>query len=513
MKSGRGGARLEAVTVALTVALLAAGGARADADLTPTPLNATPGASTGGSTSGDFVEQPVNSATSASQSAPGGPAIDPFAFLKNVQRDSAFFGDLWGLRPALAKFGTTLTIQDQDEALGNLTGGTQRTAVYEGLTTATLQTDTQRAFGLYGGLFNASALQIRGGNLSTQALDSLQTASGIEADRATRLWELWYQQKFNDRFDVKIGQQSIDQEFMVTQNGGYFVNTMFGWPMLPSADMPGGGPAYPLSALGVRARVHFGDQYTLLVGVFNGQPAPSAVGDAQRSNPNGVSFPLGQGALAIAELQYAYPGNNTLVKAGAADPLSRTYRIGFWYDTEKFADLQYDNTGQSLASPTSTGIARTHSGDYAFYAVADQMIWRDQDPGHNLNLFVRPMFTPLEDRNLIDFSLNAGLTVHQPLPDRGDDVFGLGMGYTHVSASASAYDKAYAVYNPGQFWPTRSGETFLEATYQYQATAWLQIQPDAQFVFNPGGGLADPNSPTRKIGDELVAGVRVNAQF
>ena len=39
---------------------------------------------------------------------------------------------------------------------------------------------------------------------------------------------------------------------MVSQNALLFVNTMFGWPMVPSADLPGGGPAYPLSALGVR---------------------------------------------------------------------------------------------------------------------------------------------------------------------------------------------------------------------------------------------------------------------
>jgi porin len=32
-------------------------------------------------------------------------------------------------------------------------------------------------------------------------------------------------------------------------------------------------------------------------------------------------------------------------------------------------------------------------------------------------------------------------------------------------------------------------------------------------VFNPGGGLADPNSPTRKIGDEFVLGVRTNILF
>ena len=61
---------------------------------------------------------------------------------------------------------------------------------------------------------------------------------------------------FDDKFDVKIGQQSLDQEFMVSQNASYFINTMFGWPMLPSADLPGGGPAYPLSALGVRGRLH-----------------------------------------------------------------------------------------------------------------------------------------------------------------------------------------------------------------------------------------------------------------
>ena len=241
----------------------------------------------------DFHQQDVG----ASQPAALQPMADPFAFMKNVQRNAAFFGDMWGFRPFLAKYGATLTIQEQSEVLGNLTGGTGTAAAYEGLTTATLQVDTSRAFALNGGLFNASGLQIHGGNLSSQTLQTLQTASGIEADRATRLWELWYQQKFGDNFDVKVGEQSIDQEFMVTQNGSYFINTMFGWPMLPSADMPGGGPAYPLAALGVRARAHLSDQLTLLAGVFNGSPTRVAAGDPQRTDPNGVSFPAGQGAL------------------------------------------------------------------------------------------------------------------------------------------------------------------------------------------------------------------------
>ena len=48
-------------------------------------------------------------------------------------------------------------------------------------------------------------------------LGTLNTASGIEAEATTRLWEMWYQQSFLDkRVDVKIGQQSIDQEFITS---------------------------------------------------------------------------------------------------------------------------------------------------------------------------------------------------------------------------------------------------------------------------------------------------------
>ncbi len=52
----------------------------------------------------------------------------------------------------------------------------------------------------------------------------------------------------------------------------------------------------------------------------------------------------------------------------------------------------------------------------------------------------------------------------------------------------------------------------FEATYQYQATAWAQIQPDLQYVVNPGGGVVDP-STGGKVGNALVAGLRVNITF
>ncbi len=445
----------------------------------------------------------------------GGANAGPFAFLDSWQRTNYLLGDMWGLRSWMSQYGFSLAIQETSEVLGNVTGGNRRGFDYDGLTTMILQGDTNRAFGWYGGTFDVSALDIHGRNLSADNLGTLQTASGIEADRGLRLWEFWYQQKFldEDRLDIKIGQQSLDQEFMVSQNALIFVNTMFGWPMVPSADLPGGGPAYPLSAVGVRVRAKPTNSITILAGLFNGNPAPSTNGDPQKLDGSGTSFPTNGGKMAIAELQYAYPALSGMVYPGEAEPLARLYRLGIWYNTESFSDLRFDENGLSLANPASDGNPLQHRHDYSIYAVADQMIWAwDKDTNRNLSVFFRAMGTPQQDRNLIDFSLNAGFVLHQPLHYRNDDTFGIGIGYAHVSPQAAALDRDTAAFS-GSFTPIRGSETFVEATYQYQVTPWWQMQPDLQYVFNPGAGIASTTQPTEKVGNELVLGMRANLQF
>jgi porin len=446
------------------------------------------------------------------QAAPSGGA---FGFLDGINRSSTLLGEMWGLRSALSRHGISLAIQETSEYLGNTSGGIRKGFEYDGLTQAVLQLNTQRAFGLYGGLFNISALQIHGQNLSANNLQTLQTASGIEADRSTRLWELWYDQKFldEDRLDIKVGQQSLDQEFMVSTNALYFVNTMFGWPMLPSADMPGGGPAYPLSALGIRASARPVDGVTVLAGVFSGSPVRSDNGDPQQLNAHGTTFASGMGTLSIVEMQFSYPALGSMVMADEAPALGWTYRVGAWYDTRPFADQHFDVAGLSLADPTSNGIAQTHHGDYAIYAVADRLVWRDnKDPNRTMAVFARVMGTPLRDRNLIDFSLNAGVVFHSPFIYRTDDTFGVGVGWAHVSSQASALDRDSNFFS-GVDSPVRSSETFAEVTYQYQVKPWLQLQPDLQYVINPGAGVADPSNPVQRIKNEWVMGLRANISF
>jgi porin len=471
-----------------------------------------------------WAAPPPISVPISSQQGENGQVTDLSAFLSDLKRSDFLLGDMFGLRTFLSQYGISLAVQETSEYLGNLSGGVKTGFEYDGLTQAIMQLDTQRAFGHYGGLLNISALQIHGDSLSADNLATLQTASGIEADRATRLWEFWYDQKFleEDRLDVRLGLESADQEFIVSANAGYFVNTMFGWPALPSYDLPGGGPAYPLSAPAVRLRWRPVNSLSLLLAVFNGSPVNNNSGDSQQQNPSGITFPIHGGALVLTELQFSYPSLGAMTYPGEVAPLGRLYKIGAWYDTESFADQRFDSDGISLAAPDSTGIPANHHGDLSLYAVADQMLWREgTDPNHNVNAFVRVMGAPQADRNLLSFSMNAGLVVHEPFRYRPDDTVGLGMGYVHVSSQLAAYDRDVAAYAavPGPsglapaYNPIQSSETYFELTYQRQLRPWWQLQPDIQYVINPGGGLADPNAPTRRIRNEFVIGIRTNILF
>ena len=50
----------------------------------------------------------------------------------------------------------------------------------------------------------------------------------------------------------RFGQLAADAEFVISEGGGYFLNGTWGWPSITAADMPSGGPAYPLATPGVR---------------------------------------------------------------------------------------------------------------------------------------------------------------------------------------------------------------------------------------------------------------------
>ena len=152
-----------------------------------------------------------------------------------------------------------------------------------------------------------------------------------------------------------------------------------------------------------------------------------------------------------------------------------------------------------------------NQGNLSIYGVVDQTVWRETQGPRSVSVFARIMGAPA-DRNLIDFSLNASVNVESPLPGRNDDTFGIGHGLAHVSGSASALDRDTGS-DTGTAYPVRGNEQFMEVTNQYQVTPWLQLQPDFQYMFNPGDGSQDPSNTAKKLGDEFIVGIRTAITF
>ncbi len=443
-------------------------------------------------------------------------------FLDSLLTRSNLLGDMGGARSWLAARGVTYGINETSEVLGNPVGGTRQGADYEGLTTLSAGLDTEKAFGWKGGTFNVSALWIHGRDLATDDLDNLNTPSGIEAERAFRLWELWYDQASADgNADIKIGQQSLDQEFLTSTYTSLFINTMMGWPVVPSYDMYAGGPAYPLSSLGVRLRASAGP-FTALLGVYDDNPSGGPFDDDDQlrgAERTGTAFNLNTGALVIGELQWAVnqpsAGQNVSPNAKPAG-LPGTYRTGAWYDSGNFPSQRYDANGVSLADPASSGDPRLLRHDYTAYLSADQMIWHDKAEIRSVGVFLRMEGAP-PDRNLISFGLNTGISLKAPFLARPQDTVGIGYGLARVSGDASELDQDTASFAGDAAYPIRSSESFVEITYQAQIAPWWQVQPDAQYIFAPGGGIPNPNNAdgasTPRLSNELILGVRTNITF
>ena len=226
--------------------------------------------------------------------------------------------------------------------------------------------------------------------------------TSLEATDATRLFELWLEQTIiKDKLSVRVGQLAADEEFILSDGGGYFINGTWGWPSITAADLPSGGPAYPLATPGVRVAVNPNEKMGLLVGVYNGDPAPPcASDDPQRCNDHGLDFELDDDPLLMVEGVYRYNQSGRLPGA---------VKVGGWNHFGTFEDQRFDSGGALIAVTANSGAPLDHN--WGLYAIVDQLIWRvpgSQDP-QGVGVFARFIGAP-EDRNLIDFYFDGGFT-------------------------------------------------------------------------------------------------------
>jgi porin len=413
-------------------------------------------------------------------------------------------GDWGGVRSFLESHGVTFTITDTNDFLANASGGIKTGSVGIGAFQPQLDLDLQKLAGLQGDHIHVHGLVTYGPLFSPNYLGNFLGVSNIEAGPMARLYALWYEHNApDDLWSLRFGLMLADSQFVQSQTASNFINNAISWPSFLSANLPASGPAFPLPAPGFRIRVQPQKDIQFQVGVFSGDPSGGDGSNQPAPIPTGTVFSFRGGAFFIAEASYLPNlGNNGLPGA---------YRIGTWYHTSSnFADQRYDDTGLSLASPLSTGNPAEHAGDGGIYGVVDQMLYRvpgTSDQG--LYAFVRAGGAP-SDRNLISFYADGGLLYQGLIPGRPKDKIGVATAFARVGNNARGLDADTGLFG-NFYYPVRSSEAVIEVMYQAQLKPWLTVQPDFQYIVDPGGGVLNPDGTLRK--NAWVFAVRSSVSF
>jgi porin len=434
------------------------------------------------------------------------PWVGPAAFADEAGNSasdiSSFsFQPLRDARARLESAGISFDVFEQSEVWGNVVGGMRTGADYNGLTTVSLTLDLEKIAGWKGAKIFADTYQIHGIGPSTSLVGNQQLISNIEATPSTKLYMLWLEQQlFDDAINIRIGQEGANDEMMLAPSAALFLNSSFGYPDLLAQNLPSGGPNYPLATPMARVQIKASSELTLVGAIFNGDPAGPGPGDPQLRDASGTAFRLQDPPLMFGEIWY------TTGQDKNSFTLPAVYKIGAWYHAGSFESPSRDSSGLSLANPLSNGIAARFRGDYAIYGIVDQTLWSPAGaPDRGLSLFILGMVAP-DDRNRESAFVEGGINWKGPFSSRPKDVLGLAVAYARTSPSLIALGREQV--GPGfSFAPA---ETVYEATYNYEVSERLSLQPDLQIVQNPGAALGSETPPLK---NSLTLGLRTKIDF
>lgn len=420
--------------------------------------------------------------------------ISPPSFATSLPQN----GDPTGARKRLAERGIVYSLMYTNDVLANVDGGQKRGTIVQGKVEGTLAIDLEKLANLKDLSFFANVFQIHNtGRIRRDYVGGINTIAAIEAVPSTRLSELWLERKFsNGTASVRVGQLVADSEFFFSTAHQLFLES--DWATIAAVNLPSGGPAYPLSTPGVRVKWDPRPSFSLLLAVFNGDPAGPGEGDEQIRNHHGLSFRVRDPALWMAEAQLR-------ANQGKSDTaLARTWKLGAWGHVGSFDDQRYAWDGSLLADPAGVGEALRRKGNSGIYGVLEQQLYRPAggDAESGISVFSRISASP-SDRNLVDFFIDGGIVFAGMIAARPADRFGASFMYSRFSDSVRAFDRDSILFN-GPGGPIRDFEAAVEVTYAAQMVPGWTVQPMATHIWHPSGDASR---------DATVVGVRTFLKY
>ena len=358
------------------------------------------------------------------------------------------------------------------EVLRNTRGGLGTGARYLDNLDVTLTVDAERAMGWRGATLFAYGLYNNGVAFSDDLVGSAQGLSNIETGvRAARLYEAWIEQRFaSDRASVKFGLYDLNSEFDTIEAAALFLNPSHGIGPDFSQSGRNGPSIFPVTSLGVRGDYKLAERWLVRAAILDAVP-----GDPNRPERTTVKLGDGEGALAAVELNYL----DSRTKAA----------VGHWRYTGRF---------ESLSPPTAAGDPAQSRGNDGIYAFVEHRLTRERaEEEQGLAGWVRLGLAD-EKRNPIGRYAGVGLSYTGAVRGRDQDQVGVAIA---VAEFGGVLRRSSAL--AGE--PLDRREVNIEATYRAPLTSWLTLQPDVQYVINPGGRPG--------VADALILGLRAEVGF
>lgn len=350
----------------------------------------------------------------------------------------------------------------------NTSGGLRTGGTYLDNLDLSISADRGSIFGVPGlsgfiyGLYNSS------NDFSDRYVGDAQSASNIDGASGWRLFEAWldWSPGESGSFSSRLGLYDLNTEFDVTETASLFLNGAHGMGTEFGQTGENGPSVFPVSSFALRLKISGTTGAYGQLAVLDGVP-----GDPNDPGSNEIDLSSDDGALLVME-------------GGLSGGAWRKLAVGLWRYTAEF---------DRLAATTPSGDPQRGNGNDGWYALADRTLWSGD--GTTAAAFLR--IGRAEDRfNTFDGYLGVGASLTGFWPARPDDAVGL------ASATAFTGDE-YREAQKLAGLRADSRETNVELTYRAPITDWLTLQPDIQYIINPGVDPGLDNALTVSLRFEL----------
>lgn len=340
------------------------------------------------------------------------------------------------------------------DLISNMHGGRKSGHSYVGKIDLSLGLSTEKAGWFKGGKLFLHAINAHGGNPSARYVGDIQPVSRIEATNRISLFEFWYRQDIG-KFSVLFGQFDMNSTFAVNATAGNFLNTSFG--MYPSIALNVPLSIYPYATPSLYAKWKQSEKLAFQAAVFDGSPLKF------QDNPNNLKWQIDGKKRLFSTFEIQMKEIKDSVVKG-------NYKIGGYYHNGDFRNL----------SDSSNSV----DGSYGIYVTMDRLIIAENSKDNQgVTAFLQSGSSPGKT-NLVDFYLSTGLIYTGILPSRSNDILGLGFVYSSIN------NHLHQVY-PISYTQSRC---LIELNYKAQFGNNFIVQPDFQYIINPGANPAFKNS-------------------